>query len=139
MSPSRPPNVFASGSLDRQSHLRPDPGWLERLQRGALDLAPDLDSVAPQPQLPALLRRARAQGVGVMVMKTLKGARLNDMRPHETGGATFAQAAFRWVLASPDVDALVVTMRSPEQVDEYVAASGGAGRTRADLSLLAEP
>jgi NAD+ diphosphatase len=31
MSPSRPPNVFASGSLDRQSHLRPDPSWLERL------------------------------------------------------------------------------------------------------------
>ena len=27
----RAPNVFASGSLDRQSHLRPDPSWLERL------------------------------------------------------------------------------------------------------------
>src|SRR5688572_2061930 len=27
----RPPNVFAAGSLDRQSHLRPDPSWLERL------------------------------------------------------------------------------------------------------------
>jgi NAD+ diphosphatase len=27
----RAPNVFAAGSLDRQSHLRPDPDWLERL------------------------------------------------------------------------------------------------------------
>ncbi|HEX2463944.1 MAG TPA: NAD(+) diphosphatase [Thermoanaerobaculia bacterium] len=31
----RPPNVFAAGSLDRQSHLRPDPGWLESLLRSA--------------------------------------------------------------------------------------------------------
>ncbi|HZO09404.1 MAG TPA: aldo/keto reductase, partial [Myxococcota bacterium] len=114
-----------------------DPGFLERLQDGALGLAPGIDAIAPQPQLPALLRRAHAQRVGVMVMKTLKGARLNDMRPYETGGATFAQAAFRWVLASPDVDALVVTMRSPEQVDEYVAASGSEGRARADFPLLA--
>jgi predicted aldo/keto reductase-like oxidoreductase len=114
-----------------------DPGFLERLQDGALGLAPGLDAIAPQPQLPALLRRAHAQGVGVMVMKTLKGARLNDMRPYETEGGTFAQAAFRWVLASPDVDALVVTMRSAEQVDEYVAASGSQGKTRADLALLA--
>jgi len=31
----RPPNVFASGSLDRQSHLRPDPARLESLLQSA--------------------------------------------------------------------------------------------------------
>ena len=114
-----------------------DPGFLERLQDGALGLAPGLDAVAPQPKLPALLRRAHAQGVGVMAMKTLKGARLNDLRPYEREGGTFAQAAFRWVLSSPDVDALVVTMSSEERVDEYVAASGAPGRARGDFALLA--
>jgi predicted aldo/keto reductase-like oxidoreductase len=113
------------------------PGFRERAKDYAYGLASRFDLVAPQPKLPELLARAHARGVGVMVMKTLKGAELNDMRPFETGGATFAQAAFRWVLASPDVDALVVTMRSPEQVDEYVAASGARGERAGDLALLA--
>jgi predicted aldo/keto reductase-like oxidoreductase len=74
--------------------------------------------------------------VGVIAMKTLMGARLNDMRPYEHGGATFAQAAFRWVLANPDVDALVVSMTGREQIDEYLGASGAARNRRADLELL---
>ena len=57
-------------------------------------------------------------------MKTLMGARLNDMRPYESEGATFAQAAFRWVLASGKVDALLISMTGKEEIDEYVAASG---------------
>ena len=52
------------------------------------------------------------------------GARLNDMRPYEREGGTFSQAAFRWVLSNPDVDALVVSMNAPDMIDEYVAASG---------------
>ena len=113
------------------------PGIRERIKDYAWGLAAELDVVTSQQKLPALLARAHAQGVGVMVMKTLKGARLNDMRPYEGDGATFAQAAFRWVLASPDVDSLVVTMKSPEAVDEYVAASGWRTAHRADLPLLA--
>src|SRR5712692_3776738 len=60
------------------------------------------DFVARQPDLPRVLRQAKAKGVGVVAMKTLMGARLTDMRPFEKGGATFAQAAFRWVLSNPD-------------------------------------
>jgi predicted aldo/keto reductase-like oxidoreductase len=88
-----------------------------------------------QPELPGLLAKARAQGVGVIAMKTLRGARLNDLRPHERAGGTFAQAAFRWVLSGPHVDSLVVTMKSRAMVDEYLVASGTAA-TRADLELL---
>ena len=69
-------------------------------------------------------------------MKTLRGARLNDMRPYEYGGATTAQAAFRWTLQGGHVDALIVSMTSPEQIDEYVAASGGARPTAAELDWL---
>ncbi len=57
------------------------------------------DWVARQPDLPRVLEKARNHGVGVVTMKTLMGARLNDMRPYERDGATFAQAAFRWVIA----------------------------------------
>ena len=93
--------------------------------------------VAPQTGLARVLERARAKGVGVVAMKTLMGARLNDMRPWETGGATFSQAAFRWVLSRPHVDALVVSMTDAASIDEYVAASGAAAPLRAaELDLL---
>jgi len=58
------------------------------------------------------------------------------MRPYEHGGASFAQAAFRWVLSSPDVDALVVSMTGAAQIDEYLGASGAARNRRSDLELL---
>jgi predicted aldo/keto reductase-like oxidoreductase len=107
-----------------------DPAFYERLTA-------KFDFVAVQPDLPRLLAKAKEKDVGVVAMKTLRGARLNDMRPYEGGDATFAQAAFRWVLSNPDVDALVVTMKSPAMVDEYLGASGFGKPTREDLALLA--
>jgi predicted aldo/keto reductase-like oxidoreductase len=65
------------------------------------------------------------------------GARLNDMRPYEWEGATFAQAAFRWVLSSPRVDALVISMTGMAEIDEYVAASGDDQVRGEDFNLLA--
>jgi predicted aldo/keto reductase-like oxidoreductase len=94
------------------------------------------DFVARQPDLPRVLQHAKAKGVGVVAMKTLMGARLNDMRPFEKGGATFAQAAFRWVLANPDVDGLIISMTSVARVDEYLGASGWRSAAHDDLPLL---
>jgi predicted aldo/keto reductase-like oxidoreductase len=107
-----------------------DPAFYQRLTAS-------FDFVAVQPELPRLLAKAKEKNVGVVAMKTLRGARLNDLRAYESGGHTFAQAAFRWVLSGPHVDALVVTMNAPEQVDEYLGASGADGVSRSDLDLLA--
>jgi predicted aldo/keto reductase-like oxidoreductase len=94
------------------------------------------DFVTLQPELPPLLARAHREGVGVVAMKTLMGARANDMRPFERPGSTFSQAAFRWTLSNPDVDALVISMNRPEQVDEYLGASGAGAVSSEDLELL---
>jgi len=94
------------------------------------------DFVARQPDLPRVLRQAKAKGVGVVAMKTLMGARLNDMRPFEKGGATFAQAAFRWVLSNADVDGLIISMTKPDRIDEYLGASGWRSAAHGDLPLL---
>lgn len=94
------------------------------------------DFVARQPELPRVLQKAKAKGVGVIAMKTLMGARLNDMRPFERGGATFAQAAFRWVLSNRSVDALIISMTSREGIDEYLGASGWQSAAGEDLPLL---
>jgi uncharacterized protein len=94
------------------------------------------DMVARQPDLPRVLVKARQHGVGVVVMKTLMGARLNDMRPYERGGATFAQAAFRWVLSNRNVGGLIVSMTSRELIDEYLGASGWQTLHADDPALL---
>ena len=89
-----------------------------------------------QPELPRALEKARSRGVGVIAMKTLMGARMNDMRPHETGGATFAQAALRWVLASGKADVALISMTGKDEIDEFIGASGEPGVAAADLPLL---
>jgi len=106
-----------------------DPAFYQRYLRS-------FDFVAIQTDLPRVIKKANAKGVGVVVMKTLRGARLNDMRPYEKGGATFSQAAFRWVLSNPGVDALIVSMTSSEQIDEYLGASGARANAAADIPLL---
>jgi predicted aldo/keto reductase-like oxidoreductase len=106
-----------------------DPAFYEKLTK-------NFDLIANQAGLPAVLKRAHAKGIGVLVMKTLMGAKLNDMRPFEWPGSTYSQAAFRWVLSNPDVDGLVVSMNTREQVDEYVAASGRGAVRQSDLRLL---
>ena len=106
-----------------------DPKFYEKFTR-------NFDLVANQKGLPRVLEKAKAKGVGVLVMKTLMGAKLNDMRPYEWGGATYAQAAFRWVLSNPNVDALVVSMKSNSQIDEYLRASGETRPQAGDARML---
>jgi predicted aldo/keto reductase-like oxidoreductase len=106
-----------------------DPAFYERLTKS-------WDWIAKQPALPEALARAKENDVGVIAMKTLMGARLNDMRSFETDSATFAQAAFRWTLSNPHVDALIISMTSKPRIDEYLGASGWQQAAQGDFNLL---
>jgi predicted aldo/keto reductase-like oxidoreductase len=106
-----------------------DPAFHERLTRS-------MDFVATQPELPRVLAKARQKNLGVIAMKTLRGGRLNDLRAYEEKEATFAQAAFRWTLSSPNVNSLIVTMKNTAMVDEYLGASGWTQPKSADIGLL---
>ncbi len=106
-----------------------DPAFYQRFTRG-------FDFIARFPKLPLALARAKAKGVGVIAMKTLMGARLNDMRPYEKGGATFSQAAFRWVLSNPNVDSLIISMTSKDNITEFVGASGWKKVSRREVPIL---
>ena len=105
-----------------------DPSFLSNITRSF--------RLPEQPDLPRVLAKAKAKDVGVVTMKTLMGARLNDMRPYETASGTFSQAAFRWVLSDENVDALVVSMTGEEQIDEYLGGSGGLPVSSEDIALL---
>ena len=106
-----------------------DPSFYSRFTRR-------FDFVAIQPELPRVLEKAHAKGVGTIAMKTLMGAKLNDLRPYEAGDATFSQAAFRWVLSSANVDALIVSMKGTRQIAEYLGASGWTTTAWRDPELL---
>ena len=106
-----------------------DPSFVQKLTR-------NFDFIAVNPDLPRVLRKAKEAGMGVVAMKTLRGAKLNDMEPYQNDGATFSQAAFRWVLSNDDVDGLIVTMRSRSDIDEFLVASGGSKVTQRDVDLL---
>ncbi|MCC7548960.1 MAG: aldo/keto reductase [Burkholderiales bacterium] len=106
-----------------------DPSFTDRLRH-------TFHWAAIQSDLPPRLKKAREKGIGVLAMKTLMGARLNDMRPYERPGSTFSNAAFRWVLSGGYADALLVSMTSKAEVDEYLRASGDAAVRQGDVQLL---
>ena len=106
-----------------------DPAFYQRFTRG-------FDFIARFPKLPLALARAKAKGIGVVAMKTLMGARLNDMRLYEKGGATYSQAAFRWVLSNPNVDSLIISMTSKENITEFVGGSGWKKISRREMPIL---
>jgi predicted aldo/keto reductase-like oxidoreductase len=94
------------------------------------------DRIARHPDLPQILAKAKSKNMGVVAMKTLMGARLNDMRAYEENGHTFSQAAFRWTLSNANVDALIVSMTNTRDIDEYLAASGASDLAIGDLEIL---
>jgi predicted aldo/keto reductase-like oxidoreductase len=71
--------------------------------------------------LTGVLKEAKKAGVGVVAMKTLAGAK--DMN-FDSGGEEFAPAAFKWVLNHPEVNGLVITIRSVADLELYLTASG---------------
>jgi hypothetical protein len=64
------------------------------------------------------------------------GARLNDLSVYEEQGATFPEAALRWVFSDPNVDMAIVSMESTELADAYIRASGQSGLRTRDARIL---
>ena len=89
------------------------------------------------PTLGDIMRRAREKNVGIVAMKTLKGAKHHGLEGFRGERDSYAQAAFKWVLSNPDVSCLVISFFDHRHVDEYLAASGRS-LTEADRRILGE-
>ncbi|MEE8357406.1 MAG: aldo/keto reductase, partial [Anaerolineales bacterium] len=59
------------------------------------------------PRQTEIIRRAHQAGVGVVAMKTLKGALHQGLLEDRAEADSYTQAAFKWVLASPELSCLV--------------------------------
>jgi diketogulonate reductase-like aldo/keto reductase len=75
------------------------------------------------PGLNDVIDQAHAKDIGVVAMKTLKGAKAENFGMRDEAVA-YSQAAFRWVLANPAVACLVISFTKLEHCDEYLFASG---------------
>jgi len=87
------------------------------------------------PDLTTIFRDAKQRGIGVVAMKTLKGAKASVLKDFADQSQAFSQAAFKWVLGNPDVSGLVVSIRDLNQIDEYLYASGQPVKA-SDVALL---
>jgi predicted aldo/keto reductase-like oxidoreductase len=87
------------------------------------------------PSLPAIIDRAHdEQDMGIVAMKTLKGAKHRNLDGFHDAHS-YAQAALRWVHENPKVSCAVISFFEMQHVDEYLAASGGR-LARADRDVL---
>ncbi len=87
------------------------------------------------PNFGHILDKARKADVGIVAMKTLKGAKHANLAEFREEAGAYSQAAFRWVLSNPAVSCLVVSFSKLQHVDEYLYASGQAVRG-GDVALL---
>lgn len=69
-------------------------------------------------------RARREQDMGVVAMKTLKGAKHHGLVGYREESDSYAQAALKWVHSDPDVSCAVISFFELQHVDEYLAASG---------------
>jgi predicted aldo/keto reductase-like oxidoreductase len=87
------------------------------------------------PNLEEIIARAAAANIGIVAMKTLKGAKHRGLLELRDQADSYTQAAFKWVLSSPDVACLVISFYEHQHLDEYLYASGKSLRSE-ELALL---
>ncbi len=87
------------------------------------------------PQLAQVIEKAHRANVGVVAMKTLKGAKHRGLEDYRGLADSYSQAALRWVLKDPNVSSAIISFSQFQHVDEYLSASGGHPE-RGDLAAL---
>ncbi len=105
------------------------------IESGAFDVMMLAYHHGAWPRLNDIVRRAREADMGVVAMKTLKGAKHQGLMESREEQDSYTQAAFKWVLGNDDVSCLVISFREPSNVDEYLHASGKT-MSEADYRVL---
>jgi predicted aldo/keto reductase-like oxidoreductase len=89
----------------------------------------DIDMIMPGMNfltkgLEPVLAKARSKDIAIVAMKTLSAARKIDFSAYMKDGRTVRQALLKWMLAQPNIDTISSTMRTFDDIDEFVEASG---------------
>ncbi len=87
------------------------------------------------PHLGSIIDRAHdEQDMGIVAMKTLKGARHRNLEDFHDANS-YAQAALKWVHSNPKVSCAVISFFEMQHLDEYLHASGQK-ITNEDVAIL---
>ena len=87
------------------------------------------------PHLSSIIDRAAdEQDMGIVAMKTLKGARHRNLEDFHDANS-YAQAALKWVHSNPKVSCAVISFFEMQHLDEYLYASGQK-MTNEDVAIL---
>jgi len=105
---------------------------MEAVKSGHYDLIMMAFNFMKFPKVPEVLKEAHARKVGVIAMKTLAGAKDMEL---DTKGEAFEPAVFKWVLKHPEVNGLVITIKTVGDLDLFLKASGQK-MTSADQNVL---
>lgn len=76
------------------------------------------------PEQQKLIDKCQTNHIGFVAMKTLAGAKGEDLDNFRDRQTSFKQAALKWVLSNGKISNLIISIQNQRQVDEYVAASG---------------
>jgi aryl-alcohol dehydrogenase-like predicted oxidoreductase len=68
--------------------------------------------------------RLHEAGIGIVAMKALKGGEKAELPDKAKTWLTFAQSSIRWALEDKKISTVLISMRTFEHVDEYLAVSG---------------
>ena len=90
------------------------------------------------PSIGEVIHRARReQDMGIVAMKTLKGAKHRGLMDFQRHAEAYSQAALKWTLTNPDVSAAIISFFEYQHLDEYLYISGQKQDPQ-DLALLGE-
>jgi predicted aldo/keto reductase-like oxidoreductase len=89
----------------------------------------DIDMIMPGMNfmtrgLEPVLAKAAKKNVAVVAMKSMSAAKKIDYKPFMKEGGTIRQAVLKWMLAQSNIHTVSISMRTMEEIDEFVAASG---------------
>ncbi len=101
----------------------------------------DIDMIMPGMNfmtkgLEPVLRKAAEKDAAVVAMKSLSAARKIDYSKFMKEGRTARQALLKWTLAQPGISTIALTMRTFEEIDEFVGASGGTDMSSGERRVL---
>lgn len=88
--------------------------------------------------LEPVLAKAKEKDVAVVAMKSMSAARKVDYSAFAGDGRTVRQALLKWMLAQPNIDTISITMRTYEDIDEFVGASGQVAPSPEEKKALKE-
>jgi predicted aldo/keto reductase-like oxidoreductase len=101
----------------------------------------DIDMIMPGMNfmtrgLEPVLAKAAKKRVAVVAMKSMSAAKKIDYSAFMKEGGTVRQAVLKWMLAQPNIHTISITMRTIEEIDELVAASGRSQLTPKEKKTL---